>query len=221
MDQSDAPIARLTEIKHRFPSGFTITIPRWEVRAGAHTACIGPSGCGKTTLLRLMTGIMDPTSGKVELLGRALGALSPAQRRSLRLNEVGMVFQQLALLEHLCALDNILLPRLLGQGATPTDRERARELAAATGIEHTLRRKPAKLSQGERQRVAICRALVAAPKLIVCDEPTGNLDPVRSRSVVELLVNEADRLGSTVVLVTHDQGLLDVFGCVLDLGVES
>jgi len=218
VSKTDPPIARLSGIEHRFASGFILNVPAWEVRSGAHTACIGPSGCGKTTLLRLMTGILEPTSGSIELLGRKLPSLTTAQRRSLRLNEVGMVFQQLALLEHLCALDNILLPRLLGQGVTRSDRERAHELAAATGIEHTLRRKPAKLSQGERQRVAICRALVAAPRLIVCDEPTGNLDPTRSRSVVELLVSEADRLGSTVVLVTHDAGLLDVFDHVLDLG---
>jgi putative ABC transport system ATP-binding protein len=203
---------------HRFGSGFTLDIGEMVARSGEHTACIGPSGCGKTTLLRILTGILEPTQGHIELLGQDLSTLDNAERRTLRLREVGMVFQQFALLEHLCALDNILLPVLLGGGQSRAVRDRAHELAQATGIAHALKRKPARLSQGERQRVAICRALVTAPRLIVCDEPTGNLDPTRSRSVVDLLLSEAQRLGSTVMLVTHDPSLLGGFGRVLDLG---
>ncbi len=213
-------------LEHRFDAGhaegFVLRLPEWRIERGAHTACIGPSGCGKTTLLRILTGILYPSRGEVELLGEPLAGLSASQRRALRLERVGMVFQQLALIEHLSALDNILLPRLLGSGrVSREDRSRARDLAEATGITHVLRRKPARLSQGERQRVAICRALVTEPALLVCDEPTGNLDPARSRSVVDLLVREADRLGSTVVLVTHDPGLLDGFAHIVDLGAAS
>ncbi len=216
-----APVVSMRRIEHRFSSGFELSVREWDVASGAHTACIGPSGCGKTTLLRLMAGIIEPTTGSVELLGEQLSRLSSGQRRSLRLGRVGMVFQQLALLEHLSALDNILLPRLVAGGASHPDRERAQELAEATGIGLALKRKPARLSQGERQRVAICRSLVTSPELVVCDEPTGNLDPARSRSVVELLIAEADRIGATVVLVTHDHGLLDLFDRVLDLGPAS
>ena len=214
-----AEVVRTSGLMHSFGSGFSLEIGELIVRSGEHTACIGPSGCGKTTLLRILTGIIEPTQGHIQLLGHNLGVLDSAARRRLRLREVGMVFQQFALLEHLCALDNILLPVLLGGGASRARRDRAHELAQATGIAHALKRKPARLSQGERQRVAICRALVTAPRLIVCDEPTGNLDPTRSRSVVDLLLSESQRLGSTVVLVTHDPSLLHGFGRVLDLGV--
>ncbi len=213
-----APVVSMRGIEHRFSSGFVLSVPEWGVASGAHTACIGPSGCGKTTLLRLMAGIIEPTTGSIELFGEPLDQCSVSQRRSLRLGRVGIVFQQLALLEHLSALDNMLLPRLVAGGASRADRERARELAEATGIAGTLTRKPSRLSQGERQRVAICRSLVTSPELVVCDEPTGNLDPARSRSVVELLMAEANKIGATVVLVTHDHGLLDLFGSVLDLG---
>lgn len=211
-------IVRTIGLAHSFSTGFELRVGDLVIERGQHTACVGPSGCGKTTLLRLLIGILDPTQGQVELLGRPVSPMCASERRAVRLREVGMVFQQFALLEHLSALDNILLPMLLGGGVDEQGRERAHELARATGIEHELRRKPKRLSQGERQRVAICRALVTSPKLIVCDEPTGNLDPTRSRSVVDLVLAEADRLGSTVVLVTHDPSLLGSFSRVLDLG---
>ncbi|MFI4881500.1 MAG: ATP-binding cassette domain-containing protein, partial [Phycisphaerales bacterium JB064] len=97
-------------------------------------------------------------------------------------------------------------------------RDRAEELARAAGISHTLKRRPDRLSQGEQQRVAICRALITNPKLIACDEPTGNLDPARAESIISLILEQANRTDATVLLVTHDHGLLGHFGNVLDMG---
>jgi len=190
------------------------------IHGGRHTAIVGPSGCGKTTLLRLIAGILTPRAGTVRLAGEAISGLSDRARRAFRVGSIGMVFQDFALLEYLTALDNILLPYrinpalVLGADA----RARAQELARQTGIEQTLRRKPRRLSQGERQRVAICRALVTEPRVVLCDEPTGNLDAERSRSTIDLILGEATAAGATAIVVTHDRSLLGAFSNVVDAG---
>ncbi|MFI4897393.1 MAG: ABC transporter ATP-binding protein [Phycisphaerales bacterium JB059] len=218
------PVLLGESLRYTYPSGggdrFTLELDRVEVRPGEHTACIGPSGCGKSTLLRLLTGILVPDAGRVTLDGERLTEVSDARRRALRVSRVGMVFQQFALLDYLNALENILAPYRVS-GALRLDRaarDRARTLAHELGIGGLLKRKPDRLSQGERQRVAVCRALVTRPRLIVCDEPTGNLDPARSRATVDLIVREAEASGATVLLVTHDHALLDAFSRVIDLG---
>lgn len=195
-------------------------LAEFTVEQGNHTAVVGPSGCGKTTLLRLLTGILTPTSGTIDLYGHRLDQLSDTRRRAVRISTVGFVFQRFALLDYCTALENILLPlRLHGSVALDSDaRDRAHELATATGIAHTLKRRPDRLSQGEQQRVAICRALIANPKLIACDEPTGNLDPARAESIIALILKQANRTDATVLLVTHDHGLLPHFKAVLDMG---
>lgn len=129
-----------------------------------------------------------------------------------------MVFQDFALLDYLSALENIVLTARLGRFDLGASRERARELANRAGITHTLKRRPGRLSQGERQRVAVCRALVTNPKLIICDEPTGSLDPARSSEIIELVLTEAESIGTTVVAVTHDHGVLGSFARSVDLG---
>ncbi len=195
-------------------------LPELTIEHGRHTAVVGPSGCGKTTLLRLLTGILTPTSGTIELNGHRLDRLSDARRRAVRIATVGFVFQRFALLDYCTALENILLPLRL-HGAVSLDsaaRDRAHELAKASGIAHTLKRRPDRLSQGEQQRVAICRALIASPKLIACDEPTGNLDPARAESIIALILEQASRTNATMLLVTHDHGLLPHFNEILDMG---
>ena len=130
-----------------------------------------------------------------------------------------MVFQEFELLEYLSALDNILLPyHVADELQLDADvRGRARELASEMGISDLLARKPKKLSQGERQRVALCRALVTQPKLLICDEPTGNLDPKNAETIVELLLRQAREHAATVFMVTHDHGLLKRFDRVVDV----
>lgn len=213
------------DLVHAFnpAEGPVVDLPRLSIARGQHTAIVGPSGCGKTTLLRLLTGILVPTSGGVTLAGHALERQSDARRRALRLATVGFVFQQFALLDYCTALENILAPLRLDRSARldKAARARARELARAAGIGHTLMRRPEQLSQGERQRVAICRALIHEPAMIACDEPTGNLDPARAGSIVSLILEQAQRTGATVLLVTHDPGLLPRFGHVLDMGAPE
>lgn len=197
----------------RAPGDFRLAIPAWRVEAGEAVVLAGPSGSGKSTLLDLAAGILVPHRGRVSAGGFEWGAHTDAERRRRRIARVGLVFQEFELLDHLSVFENVLLPYfvnpalVLDQGA----RERARELIESAGIAHHLDRRPRQLSQGERQRVALCRALVAAPSLLLADEPTGNLDPESAHAAVELLLSEARRRGATLVMVTHDPGLRSRF----------
>lgn len=198
---------------------FELAVEAFSLAAGEHVAVIGPSGSGKTTLLHLLAGILVPSSGTVELMGRPLGALDEAARRELRARHVGLVLQELELLEHLTVTENVLLPYYavpgLGMGAAEV--AQARELLARVGLADKATRKPGRLSQGERQRVAVARALVTEPRLVLGDEPTGNLDPETARQVLGLLQDEARRTGAALVMVTHDHGLLGRFERVVDV----
>ncbi len=215
-------LLKATTLQHAFDQseGPLFELPEFKVHPRHHSAVVGPSGCGKTTLLRLLTGILTATAGKIELDGHRLDELAEPRRRAIRIATVGFVFQRFALLDYCTALENILLPlRLHGSVALNADaRDRAHELAKRAGIAHTLKRRPDRLSQGEQQRVAICRALITNPKLIACDEPTGNLDPARAASIMDLILEQAEHTGATVLLVTHDHALLPRFEHVLDMG---
>ena len=199
--------------------GFALRVPQLRLRAGEKVACIGPSGSGKTTLVNLLAGVAVPERGEVRLDDVAVSRLDDAARRALRRSRVGLLFQELELLDYLSALDNILLPfHLAGRRAvTPERRASARALAESVGIAGLLARRPQQLSQGERQRVAMCRALVTEPGLLLCDEPTGNLDPTTASSVLDLLFAEVARRGATLLMVTHDHGLLPRFDRVVDM----
>jgi ABC-type lipoprotein export system ATPase subunit len=197
---------------------FRLRIPDLQVGRGTVTAFIGPSGCGKTTLLNLIAGIFQPTSGAIETNGVAVGRLSDAERRSFRIRTVGLVFQEFELLEYLSVLDNILLPYRINPALRlePAVRRRARDLAERVGIAEQLDRHPTQLSQGERQRVAVCRAVLTEPALLLADEPTGNLDPATGERVLDILLAEARRRQATLVMVTHDHDLLSRFERVVD-----
>lgn len=213
------PIVSVSDAHYNFPGSdqLTLCVPSMTIAPQQHTAIRGPSGCGKTTLLRLIAGVLLPDRGTVHTLGKQTSSMSPRSLARQRLRSIGMVFQSFALLEYLSAFENILLTARLGRLDLRHARTHARDLASRAGIEHTLHRRPDRLSQGERQRIAICRALVTKPRLVVCDEPTGNLDPSRSQEIIDLVISEADTLGATVVTVTHDHGILDRFDRILDL----
>ena len=198
--------------------GFTLSIDALQIPAGAQWALVGPSGAGKSTLLNLIGGVLPPASGRVLLDGLDLTAATEAQRRQHRLRSVGWIHQRLGLLPYLCALDNILLPlRLAGRLDRKAAEARARDLAAAVGVGDHLRRRPDRLSQGERQRVALCRALIVEPALILADEPTGNLDDDTTEAVMALLQRHSRVQGCAVIMATHDRRLLPRFDAVLDL----
>ncbi len=198
--------------------GFTLRIEAWRVAAGEHVAVIGPSGSGKTTLLHLLAGIFTPQRGVVRVGPHRIDTLSDAARRRFRIRHVGFVFQDFELFDYLSVAENIVLPYLIH----PVLRLRratwdtAAALASSVGLSDKLRRNVTQLSQGERQRVGICRALIAEPRLILADEPTGNLDPQGKLRIVELLHEQARAHQATLVMVTHDRQLLDGMDGIFD-----
>jgi len=209
----------LSELEFHYPDGeFNLRIPDLSFETGESVAVIGPSGTGKTTFLNLVGGIVTPAAGKVVHDGTELSGLSDAERRSFRILNIGLVFQEFELLEYLTVLDNILLPYRIHSALrlAPEVKARAAELAAEVGISHDSGRYVDQLSQGERQRVAICRALLPRPRLILADEPTGNLDPRNKGRVLDILFSYVEREGATLLTVTHDHELLERFERVVD-----
>ena len=210
----------IRELYFEYPgSDFCLKIPELEIKGGSKAAVIGPSGYGKTTFLNLLSGINIPGSGLVEIEGRNIGSLSDSQRRSFRISNIGFVFQNFELVEYLTILDNILLPYRINPSLRLTGevRSRAEELADKMGIGNKLRRNVTKLSQGEMQRVAICRALITEPRLLLADEPTGNLDPQNKELTMKALFEYSEQYESTLLTVTHDHSLLGGFDDVIDL----
>jgi putative ABC transport system ATP-binding protein len=191
---------------------FSLQIPELKLE-GQSAVIVGPSGSGKTTLLNLMAGILPVQHGEIHVTDTALHQLSDADRRLFRLRNVGLVFQDFQLIEYLSVMENVLLPCRIHPEVRLTQelRSRAASLLESTGLAEMNRRSITRLSQGERQRVAICRALLLSPKIVLADEPTGNLDPINSERIVRLLLNETTRAGAMLVMVTHDHSLLPHF----------
>ena len=209
----------IRDLHFRYPGGdFALHVRKFDVAAGEKVAVIGPSGAGKSTLLKLIAGIEQPHAGSVEVAGAALHAMNDAARRNFRVARVGFVFQELELLEYLNVFDNILhtyrVNRILKLNAEV--RERARRLAEDVGLGGKLARTPRELSQGERQRAAVCRALLPQPALLLADEATGNLDPANKVRILDLLFRAADQQNAVLVAVTHDHELLARFDRVVD-----
>jgi ABC-type lipoprotein export system ATPase subunit len=210
-------VIRIEKLDFAYPQGpFRLVVDDLDVETGQSVAFIGPSGSGKTTLLHLAAGIITPEQGRIVTGGHEVSALPDGARRDFRIRHVGLVFQEFELLEYLDVNDNILLPYRINRSLTltPEVRRRARELAADVGIGDKLDRDVRRLSQGERQRVALCRALLAEPQLVLADEPTGNLDPENKELVLDILFRYAR--DATLVTVTHDHTVLDRFDRVID-----
>jgi putative ABC transport system ATP-binding protein len=174
-----------------------------EVAAGEYVAIAGPSGCGKSTLLHVLGCVDTATSGEVRLEGRDVGALSDAERSRIRLAKIGFVFQRFFLLPMLSALENVELPQAEAGAPRAERRDRARMLLDYVGLGHRADHRPSQLSGGEMQRVAIARALANQPRLILADEPTGELDQATGAAIAELF-DRLHRDGTAVVVVTHE-----------------
>lgn len=170
---------------------------------GEYVAILGPSGSGKTTLLSLLGGMLSPTQGRVWLGEHSLYDQSVAERAKLRRDWLGFVFQTFNLVPYLTALENVQVPLCLAGVSVREQRERATAMLDRFGLNERLRHKPSELSIGQQQRVALARTLVSNPRVILADEPTGNLDP-ESRELVLNSLSECHREGRTVVMVTHD-----------------
>ena len=199
-------------------SEFAIEIPNLSVDAGERLAIVGPSGSGKTTLLKLIAGIEKPSRGKLTVCGQSVDGMNDQQRRQFRISQIGFVFQKFELVDYLNVRDNITLPFLINRSLELTSdvRKRVSELADRMAIANLLRRHPNKLSQGEKQRVAICRALVASPRLILADEPTGNLDPANKQNILELFFEQLSGTERGLVVVTHDMAVAQQCDRVVD-----
>lgn len=175
------------------------------VRQGEFVAIRGRSGAGKTTLLNLIAGLDNPTSGHVALLDRDLSAMSERDRTLLRRNELGFVFQAAHLFPALTARENVEVPLRLARTARAERERRSHEALALVGLAEREQHRAPELSGGEQQRVAIARALVHAPRLVLADEPTGNLDSHTGLAILELMLNVAHQAGIAFVITTHDK----------------
>ncbi len=197
---------------------FKLNVPEFGVAKSEKVAVIGPSGSGKTTLLNLIAGILTPITGTVNVGDVPVNQLSDAERRDFRITNIGFVFQDFELLDYLNVLDNILHPYRITRALMLVKDVRARALmlAEAMGIGDKLKRFANDLSQGERQRAAICRALLPHPKVILADEATGNLDPSNKTRILDLLFRSVEEHGTTLLAVTHDHELLKRFDKVVD-----
>jgi putative ABC transport system ATP-binding protein len=194
-------------------SVFRLHIPELRIEDGQSVVLAGPSGSGKTTLLNLIAGILPADSGSIRIDNTCITQLPDPARRLFRLQQIGLVFQDFQLIDYLDVLDNVLLPCRIHPSVRLTAelRARAQELLDAVGIGQHSGRSIVRLSQGERQRAALCRALLLSPRLVLADEPTGNLDPGNSGRMVELMLAETKRAGATLMMVTHDHSLLSRF----------
>ena len=193
----------------------------FELAQGEHVAIQGASGCGKSTLLNIMAGLEVPTSGEVCWSGQNTSAWSAERRRSCRQSEMGFVFQAFHLLPHLSALQNVMVPCLLGGQSGQACAFAARSLLCDLGMQKRLDAKPASLSGGEQQRVALARALVHHPKVVFADEPTGNLDTTTAAKTLALLIDLCTAGQTSLVVVTHSDDAARSMGRTLRLTPEG
>ncbi len=215
----------LSDIAFAYDTGGFELTAALSIAKGEKAAVIGPSGSGKTTLLHLIAGILVPARGKVAIDGQTVSAMNDKARRRLRLSTMGLVFQGIELVDYLSARDNVLLPCRLNRSLRldRKTRERADALLERVGLSEAAGRVVSGLSQGERQRVGICRALITKPTLVLADEPTASLDNDTATSALDLLMQLVEEHGATLVMLTHDKSLLPRFDRVVHVekGVVS
>lgn len=211
---------RISNLRYSYgPSGFQLTIPLLDVSVATKVGIVGPSGSGKTTLLNLVSGAKVPNDGEIVVGGALVSSMSDSQRRNFRASQIGFVFQDFELLDYLTVEENVLLPFGINSHLKfgNEHRELLIALAAQAGIADKLKRRPDQLSQGERQRVAICRALITSPKIVLADEPTGSLDPRTAQEVLNLLIDQVSKHAATLLMVTHDHSLLHRLDRTIDM----
>jgi ABC-type lipoprotein export system ATPase subunit len=213
------PLLEVERLRKSFatPDGPThrvIDVPAFALAEQAQVALRGESGSGKTTFLNLIAGILKPDAGRIVLAGREMSALSEPARDRLRATTIGYIFQTFNLLHGYTCLENVLLGMSFGPGA---DRAFAEALLQRVGLGDRLRHRPRQLSTGQQQRVAVARALANRPKLVLADEPTGNLDHKNAQEALQLIREICRESDASLLLVSHDREVLGQFETVLDL----
>lgn len=206
----------LKGVRKRYGAGEVLALERFEAAQGEHWLVLGPSGSGKTTLLHLVAGLLAPSEGEIEVAGERLAALAGAALDRWRGRTVGIVPQKLHLVPSLTVMQNLLLaPYLAGLGGQSA---RAAELLAELGLADKADARPHQLSHGQAQRVAVARAVINRPKVLLADEPTSNLDDAACEATLDLLQSQARACGATLLVATHDRRARDRFGQRLELG---
>ena len=193
----------LQNLKHAYNGTEVLNVAAWQVEQGSQWLVLGPSGSGKTTLLHILAGILLPTAGSARVAGQDLMALKPAELDRFRGQRIGIVLQRLHLVPSLTVMNNLLLAQYLA--GLPQDVARAREVLTGLDVAAKAGAYPHELSFGQAQRVAVARAVVNRPKLLLADEPTSNLDDERCAQVYGLLESQARACDATLVIATHDQ----------------
>jgi len=200
---------KLSDLKHSYGGSALIHYPDWEVADGEHSLILGNSGCGKTTLLHLIGGLMLPTSGTLEVAGMNLSKIPSTSLDRFRGENIGIVFQRPHLVRSLSVRENLVLAQYFGRKKIAQDR--VNEVLHRLNIQELADRKVHQISQGQAQRVAIGRAIVNKPKLLLADEPTASLDDDNCRRVINLLKEQANDTKATLVVATHDQRVKSEF----------
>jgi len=210
---AQAPVVRLRDITKSYGSGLARTqVLRgvsFDVDPGEFVALVGQSGSGKSTLLNIIGGLDTPDAGEVEVLGVETLRVGDAQRARLRNQSIGFVFQAFNLLDHLTCLGNVTIPAAFAHGRKDVE-TRGREALRRVGLADFAHRRPGELSGGQKQRVAIARALFGAPSLLLCDEPTGNLDSETGKEVIDFFRELNAKDGVTLIIVTHERRVSSV-----------
>lgn len=198
------------DIHKRFATVEALRGVNMEISEGEIVAIVGASGAGKSTLLQILGTLMPADSGRVEIAGTSVADLSEKALAAFRNRHIGFVFQFHHLLPEFSALENVMMPALIGGISRKESESRARELLEMVGMQHRLTHKPVELSGGEQQRVAIARALINRPSVMLADEPTGNLDTANRDEIIKMFMQVRDTLHQTIVMVTHDESLASV-----------
>ena len=210
---------KIHNLQFHYPQGnFSLNIPELSIKKNERVVFVGPSGSGKTTLLNLMSGIITPAKGDISISDELISSMDESKRRAYRIQHIGHVFQTFELFNYLSVIDNILFPARINPVLKVTSefKHQAKQLLKQIGLIHKANDYPHQLSQGEQQRIAVCRALLMRPSLLLADEPTGNLDVFNKEKALHLLLDYAEKNHAALIVVTHDQALLDNFDRVID-----
>jgi putative ABC transport system ATP-binding protein len=202
-------VLSLRGLRQQYANRVVLDVPEWDVAPGAHALVLGPSGSGKSTLINAIAGLLTPTAGEVRVAGANVAALAPGARDAFRARNIGLVMQTLHLIGVLDVAGNLALARSLA--GLPRDDARISEVLSRLGVAALKDRRASRLSLGEQQRVAVARAVVNRPKLILADEPTSALDDANCEATLQLLFAQAEECGATLVVATHDKRIVHRF----------